>query len=627
MPVASAELDLTGTFQPGVLALNADGWRSQSIYFLMTDRFARTDGSMSAPCELSQRRYCGGSWQGIINQLDYIQDMGFTAVWITPITEQIPETTAFGTGFHGYWQKNIYNVESHLGTADDIKALSEALHDRGMYLMLDVVANHMAYAGPGGSTDFSIFTPFNSASYFHSYCPINNYNDQWQSENCYLGDNVVSLTDLNTQNSEVRRIWYDWVRDIVSEYSIDGLRLDTVKHVEKDFWPGYVQAAGVYSVGEVLNGDPAYTCGYQASIMDGVMNYPIYYPLREAFRSASGNMGNLYNMINSVSSNCRDPTLLGSFIENHDNARFASYTKDISQAKSVLAFIFLTDGIPIVYAGQEQHYEGGEDPYNREPVWWSGYSTQSELYQFIAATNKIRKLAIENDSNYVTSRNAPFYSDSHHIAMRKGSQGSQVITLLSNYGSSGSSYTFDLSNHGYSSGSRVVELYTCSSLQVDSNGNIPVPMTSGLPRVLVPASWVTGSGLCSSTPTTTLTATTAPPTSTTTACASGTATALPIVFEEKVQTAYGENIYIVGSIAQLANWNPDRAVKLSAERYTSANPLWTVTLELPVGQRFEYKFVKKEADGDVVWESDPNRSYTVPGGCEGERKTVAGSWR
>ncbi|OJJ55916.1 hypothetical protein ASPSYDRAFT_92119 [Aspergillus sydowii CBS 593.65] len=610
------------------MALNADGWRSQSIYFLMTDRFARTDGSTSAPCELSQRTYCGGSWQGIINQLDYIQDMGFTAVWITPITEQIPETTAFGTGFHGYWQKNIYNVESHLGTADDIKALSKALHDRGMYLMLDVVANHMAYAGPGGSTDFSIFTPFNSASYFHSYCPINNYDDQWQSENCYLGDNIVSLTDLNTQNSEVRSIWYDWVKDIVSEYSIDGLRLDTVKHVEKDFWPGYVQAAGVYAVGEVLDGDPAYTCGYQASIMDGVMNYPIYYPLREAFKSSSGNMGDLYNMINSVSSNCRDPTLLGSFIENHDNARFASYTKDISQAKNVLAFIFLTDGIPIVYAGQEQHYEGGEDPYNREPVWWSGYSTQSELYQFIAATNKVRKLAIDNDSGYVTSRNTPFYSDSNHIAMRKGSQGSQVITLLSNYGSGGSSYTFDLSNHGYSSGSKLVELYTCSSLQVDSSGNIPVPMSSGLPRTLVPASWVSGSGLCSSTPTSTLTTTTtATPTEAVCAPGTATATALPVVFEEKVQTVYGENVYIAGSIAQLGNWDPAKAVKLSADKYTAANPLWTVTVSLPVGTSFEYKFLKKEAGGDVVWESDPNRQFTVPGGCEGEKKTVGGSWR
>ncbi|KAL4736807.1 glycoside hydrolase superfamily [Aspergillus similis] len=607
-----------------VHGLDADGWRSQSIYFLLTDRFARTDGSTTAPCDLAQRRYCGGSWQGIINQLDYIQDMGFTAIWITPITEQIPEVTAVGTGFHGYWQKNIYGIDTNLGTADDIRALSEALHDRGMYLMLDVVANHMAYNGPGGSTDFSKFTPFNSASYFHSYCAISNYDNQWQVENCYLGDDTVSLTDLNTQSSEVRNIWYDWIEDIVANYSVDGLRIDTVKHVEKDFWPGYVDAAGVYSVGEIFHGDPAYTCPYQ-DYMDGVMNYPMYYPLLNAFKSSSGSMSDLYNMINSVASNCRDPTLLGNFIENHDNPRFPNYTPDMSLAKNVLAFLFLTDGIPIVYAGQEQHYSGNNDPYNREPVWWSSYLTTSELYTFIATTNKIRKLAISKDSSYLTSRNTPFYSDSNYIAMRKGSGGSQVLTLLNNIGTSIGSYTFDLYDHGYSSGANLVELYTCSSVQVGSNGAISIPMSSGLPRVLVPAAWVSGSGLCgTSNPTST--ASTATATSTTT-CASATATAIPVVFQERVQTAYGENIFLAGSISQLGNWDTTKAVALSAAQYTSTDPLWTVTVELPVGTSFEFKFLKKLQDGSVVWESDPNRSAKVNEGCAGTTQTISSSWK
>ncbi|KAL4816036.1 glycoside hydrolase superfamily [Aspergillus spinulosporus] len=607
-----------------VHGLDADGWRSQSIYFLLTDRFARTDGSTTAACDLAQRRYCGGSWQGIINQLDYIQDMGFTAIWITPITEQIPDVTAVGTGFHGYWQKNIYGVDTNLGTADDIRALSEALHDRGMYLMLDVVANHMAYSGPGGSTDFSIFTPFNSASYFHSYCAINNYDDQWQVENCFLGDDTVSLTDLNTQSSEVRGIWYDWIEDIVANYSVDGLRIDTVKHVEKDFWPGYVDAAGVYSVGEIFHGDPAYTCPYQ-DYMDGVMNYPIYYPLLNAFKSSSGSMSDLYNMINTVASNCRDPTLLGNFIENHDNPRFPNYTPDMSRAKNVLAFLFFTDGIPIVYAGQEQHYSGSNDPYNREPVWWSAYSTSSELYQFIATTNKIRKLAISKDSSYLTSRNTPFYSDSNYIAMRKGSGGSQVLTLLNNIGTSIGSYTFDLYDHGYSNGANLVELYTCSSVQVGSNGAISIPMTSGLPRVLVPAAWVSGSELCDTT-TPTSTATTATATSTTT-CASATVTAIPVVFQERVQTAYGENVFLAGSISQLGNWDTTNAVALSAAQYTSTDPLWTATVELPVGTSFEFKFLKKQQDGSVVWESDPNRSAKVSEGCAGTTQTISTSWR
>jgi alpha-amylase len=86
--------------------------------------------------------------------------MGFTAVWITPIAKQLPQSTREGTGYHGYWQQDMYvqfrfnqglqrlnddryDVDEHLGTADDVKALSKALHDRGMYFMLDVVANHM----------------------------------------------------------------------------------------------------------------------------------------------------------------------------------------------------------------------------------------------------------------------------------------------------------------------------------------------------------------------------------------------------------------------------------------------------------------------------------------------------
>ncbi|GIC94705.1 alpha-amylase A type-1/2 [Aspergillus udagawae] len=467
--------------------------------------------------------------------------MGFTAIWITPIVEQIPQTTTEGTGFHGYWPQNIYSVNSHFGTADDIRALSKALHDRGMYLMLDVVANHMGFNGPGASTDF-----------------------------------------------------------------IDGLRIDTAKHVEKDFWSGYTQAAGVYSVGEILHGDPAYTCGYQV-YMDGVMNYPIYYQLVNAFKSSSGSISSLSNMISSVASNCKDPTLLGNFIENHDNPRFPSYTSDISQAKSVIAYIFLTDGIPIIYSGQEQHLSGGADPYN-----------------LIATTNKIRRLAISKDLNYLPARNNPFYTDSNTIAMKKGSRGSNVITVLTNSGSNAGSYTLNLNSHGYSSGSRLIELYTCSSVQVDSNGNLPVPMSSGLPRVLVPSAWVLGRGLCGASSTTSL----ATPTVTSTSAGTcAPSTAIPIIFKERVATSYGENIFLSGPIDQLGNWDTSKAVALSASGYTSSNPVWSVKLGLRTGTYFQYKFIKKGQDGSVTWESDPNRSYTLPSGCVETAISIADSWR
>lgn len=77
-------------------ALSADGWSKQSIYQLMTDRFARTDGSLTAECNTSEGPYCGGSWKGIIQKLDYIQGMGFTAIWISPIVKQLEGDTIDG---------------------------------------------------------------------------------------------------------------------------------------------------------------------------------------------------------------------------------------------------------------------------------------------------------------------------------------------------------------------------------------------------------------------------------------------------------------------------------------------------------------------------------------------------
>nr|ABF72530.1 alpha amylase AMYI.1 [Ophiostoma floccosum] len=479
-----------------VNALSPAEWRKQSIYFLLTDRFGRTDNSTSATCNTGDRAYCGGSWQGVINHLDYIQGMGFTAIWITPVTGQFYESTGDGTSYHGYWQQDIYSLNSHLGDQNDLKALSAALHARGMYLMVDVVANHMGYDGAGSNVDYSVFDAFPSSSYFHSYCEISNYDDQSNVEDCWLGDTTVSLPDLNTELTSVRSIWNSWVAGLVANYSIDGLRIDTVKHVETSFWPGYNDAAGVYCVGEVFDGDPAYTCAYQ-NYMDGVLNYPIYYQLLSAFESTSGSISNLYNMIKSVASDCADPTLLGNFIENHDNPRFASYTSDYSLAQNAISFLFFSDGIPIVYSGQEQHYSGGADPANREATWLSGYSTTATLYKHIKTTNQIRSLIIGKDSSWATSANSPFYQDSNTIAMLKGSaSGSKVLTVLSNKGASGSSYTLSLGSTGYSSGASLVELYSCTTVTVDSSGNVPVPMASGLPRVLVPSSWVSGSGLC-----------------------------------------------------------------------------------------------------------------------------------
>lgn len=119
----------------------------------------------------------------------------------------------------------------------------------------------------------------------------------------------------------------------------------------------------------------------------------------------------------------------------------------------------------------------------------------------------------------------------------------------------------------------------------------------------------------------------ATPTATTTSTAcSVTPTVVDVTFEEIVETAFGEDIFIVGSTAELGNWNTDDALPLSAERYTVETPLWFVSVSFPTGADCEYKYIRKLQDGSIRWESDPNRRYTVPADCAGSA-TQRDMWR
>lgn len=139
-----------------------------------------------------------------------------------------------------------------------------------MYLMVDVVTNHMGYNGCGNCVNYGQLKPFDNSGYYHPFCEIN-YNDDNSVRTCWEGDNKVSLPDLRTEDSGIRNTFNEWIRDLVSKYSIDGMRIDSVKHVEKDFWPGFLQAAGIYGIGEVslvttATSTPSSICGILADL-------------------------------------------------------------------------------------------------------------------------------------------------------------------------------------------------------------------------------------------------------------------------------------------------------------------------------------------------------------------------
>lgn len=137
-------------------------------------RFALGDGS-NPSCNPSDNKYCGGNFLGIQNNLAYIQNLGATAIWISPIVKNTDN------GYHGYWAQDLYTINPNFGTEQDLVNLVTACHRLDIWVMVDVVGNHM---GPVG-TDYSSIVPFNSTDHYHDYCVIQQddyLNNQWNVE-------------------------------------------------------------------------------------------------------------------------------------------------------------------------------------------------------------------------------------------------------------------------------------------------------------------------------------------------------------------------------------------------------------------------------------------------------------
>ncbi len=166
----------------------------------------------------------------------------------------------------------------------------------------------------------------------------------FQVEVCRL-DN---LPDLDQSNSYVSSTLINWIKSTVSKYGFDGIRCDTVPEVAKDFWSQYGQAAGVYQVGEVFNGDPKYVAGYQGPLT-ATLNYPMYYKLKDAFQS-NKSMKELHDGVTANVESFSDVSVLGNFLDNHDNDRFLHVNSDWSTLKNALAYVVFAEvNIFIVY--------------------------------------------------------------------------------------------------------------------------------------------------------------------------------------------------------------------------------------------------------------------------------------
>ena len=417
-----------------------DQWKSRSIYQVLTDRFARTSGSGS--CNLS--KYCGGSYKGIQSKLDYIKGMGFDAIWISPIVENTAGS------YHGYHLTNLYKLNSNFGTEDDLKNLITACHKKDIWVMVDVVANHV---GPVG-TDFSKITPFNKAEHYHDWCDITDWSNQWQVENCRL----CGLPDLKQENTWVTEKLLSWITDIVKKYNFDGIRIDTIMEVPKSFWDKFRKSAGVFQIGEAFDGRLDYVADYQ-NHLDSVFNYPLYYTIKSSF---CGSFRNLEGYFMNSRSHFPHPEYMATFVENHDNPRFLNQCNDVGKFTNAAIFSLLWEGIPVFYYGGEQYFKGGADPNNREPLW-NNYNTKSTLYGLLKITNTLRK-NVKIWNYKIVQR----YADENFYAFTRGN----VLACFTNTKSLKRTITY----HEFKNGDKLCNVLYNGDCVTVTNGKIDIVM-------------------------------------------------------------------------------------------------------------------------------------------------------
>lgn len=267
----------------------------ESIYFVMTDRFANGDTSNDTASLTGSRSqtgfdpsdkayFHGGDFKGLSDHLPYIKKLGFTSIWITPpVKNQYVQGDS--AAYHGYWGIDFTTIDPHLGTEEDFKNFVEAAHSMDMKVIVDIVVNHTAdvikysngktgyrylidypYKTCQGKT-FDLYKVAGSKNFpklctdkSFAYIPtvdawnknakkpsflndLTNYHNRgdstWTGTSVYDGD-FVGLDDLFTEKPEVVKGWSDLWASWITRFDIDGFRVDTAKHVNPEFWNVFI---------------------------------------------------------------------------------------------------------------------------------------------------------------------------------------------------------------------------------------------------------------------------------------------------------------------------------------------------------------------------------------------------
>jgi len=391
---------------------------ADALYLIMTDRFADGNSKNDAPGDQRSlaRGWHGGDLAGVAQHVDYLKQLGVTAVWTTPVVSQgaMPES------YHGYAATDLYAVDPHFGSLEDYRQLSTVLHASGIKLVIDLVPNHLGVQHP-----WVLDPP--TPEWFHG-----TLKDHSGAQSDFL-----QLIDPHAPKAAWRDITSGWFTDampdlnqenpLVSQYliqnalwwietaNLDGIRLDTFPYVGRAFWHDFHEALHnaypqLTTVGEVFNGDAEITSFFAGGIahrgidtgLDTPFDFPVYFTLRDVVAHDKP-MTDLARVLRQDAL-YPHPERLVPFIGNHDTKRFLTEANgSVPRLKLALGLLTTLRGMPQVYSGDEIAMQGGDDPDNGRdfPGGFAGdvqsaftatgrTATQNEVFDWTSALLKLR---------------------------------------------------------------------------------------------------------------------------------------------------------------------------------------------------------------------------------------------
>ncbi len=404
-------------------------FRQETIYFVVVDRFLDGDPDNSEgpnaelydPTHQEWGKYWGGDLDGIIDKLDYLEGMGVTAIWLTPLFEQV-EDLSFeikegkefkSAAMHGYWTKDFKRINPrYVGKDDEISLfkseetvfdrLIAALHKRRMKLVLDIVCNH-SNPDTGGKKgelydDGVQIADFNHDvnNWYHHYGEVTDWEDEWQVQNCEL----AGLASFNENNSDYR----EYIKSAIKlwlDRGVDALRVDTVKHMPIWFWQEFnadiqTHKPDVFIFGEWIYSHPQVERAVEFANTSGmsILDFGLCTAIRQGMAEKQEGGFQLIQEVLDLDYHYNGATELLTFIDNHDMPRFQSIDPDPALLRLAIALIMTTRGIPCIYYGTEQHLhndtDGGNDPYNRPMM--ESWDTDMPIYRDIRLLSGLRRL-------------------------------------------------------------------------------------------------------------------------------------------------------------------------------------------------------------------------------------------